>query len=150
MNRDQLIIGFGVCMFGAMAVTFVTKAGDLNPPVGAIQSTMTNLQDIQTSLDNIGAAVNVPTPAWDVIAANAGPVETTPVVGSGVIHAIIFHGGGECMLRPDGTTVGIFQAPGGTSTKYVLDIRYETGISIKDYESVGADLTFLYRADPTP
>jgi hypothetical protein len=148
MNREQLVIGIGACLFGAMAVTFVTKAGDLSPPVGAIQSTMSNLQDIQTSLDNIGAAVNVPTPTWEYIYVTG--TSASAISGSGILHTVVVAQGLPLLYDFDTGPVLVnpmFKVPVGTAE---LDVRYENGITVNHDEGGSFSALLIYRPDPAP
>lgn len=154
MTRNQLVGGMAVCAAGALLVAVVGRAGDLNPPAGAVQPTMSNLQDIQTSLDNIGIAVGVPTPAWEykTVTVTGGGEHTFDLEPtSGVLHRVIFTDSpaqevlisdtnpvvtGPLMLKLDPTV----------RHNVLLDVRFENGLFVTGQCTV----TFLYRLDPTP
>ncbi len=158
--RTNHLIGVGVVFTGVALAVALVRAGDLNPPAGPVAPTMTDLQDIQTSLDNIGAAVNVPTPAWDyAFASFCCGGDNVLVTGSGVLHAVLVT---AADTTGTGVSVRIFDSTSGPTTQIAtaatsplpssawipLNVRFENGLNLVNISTDTARATVFYRLDP--
>ena len=147
MNGKQLMIGAVVFAAGALLVAWSGRAGDLNPPAGPITETMTNLQDLKTSVDAIGMALNVPTPTWDSVWVEGGTSNNNIVNGSGVIHAFLVSGIGTFKLYTNDLLILQMELY-SESQLVTLDVAYVNSFGAFTQSNVTA--TVLYRPDPAP
>lgn len=155
MSSNRLIVAAVVC---GMGLVLSLGLGPIDPPPGPVSPTGKTLQQIHDRIGEVGAASACDCGPW--LSTTTPNVLDTPVelvAGSGLIHAVIIPDAHGIKIL---SGVGVNEildlaipSPGGPSRKpekYVLNIRYENGLSVKRVPVGGFDssrCTILYRPD---
>jgi hypothetical protein len=153
LRLGGVVLCAGLCV-GALAVW--SRAGDLVPPEGPIGSTMVTLQDVKTSLDAIGQALNVPTPTWHATATIVAENEEVIVLsGTGVIHDFTVTSFDlvptGALLIVDGIEVIWVNADERDTSSVTLNIRYNSEVRVRGQRASVASTAVRYRPDgPSP
>ncbi len=152
MKKTSIVVLFAVaatCLGGFAWV----RAGDLNPPAGAIEPTLRTLQEIYNRIGELNGQDGCACGPWQsLVTPNVGTTTTSLLSGNGFVHAVIVKEGRgiEFLSNGDSTIIADLSTPAGSPTsQFVLNIRYENGLSFRAINGAnGSDrCTVLYRAD---
>jgi hypothetical protein len=117
---------------------------------------MVTLQDVKTSLDAIGQALNVPTPTWHATATIVAENEEVIVLsGTGVIHDFTVTSFDlvptGALLIVDGIEVIWVNADERDTSSVTLNIRYNSEVRVRGQRASVASTAVRYRPDgPSP
>ena len=150
-SRPTALVIFATACATLLGAQLITRAGDLNPPDGPIQPTMSTLDEINDRLDLIvGNSTIVPrypeSLVWQSAATNW---ETLIESGDGTIESAVISNNAPVVLR-DGTGTILFEFPqvGPETHQYALGFRYRNGLQAKRNSTSSALLNLIYRPDP--
>ncbi|NOT01355.1 MAG: hypothetical protein HOP29_12085 [Phycisphaerales bacterium] len=138
-----------------LAAAWLTSAGPLTPPAGAVSSTMHTLDEIYNAVNQ----VNQCGCSWDsqVISTGGSPVVAVPGGTAGVLHAVVLRTTGNSLIYYFQNSTGTaellelqgtdFNNGGDGSKVLVVDMRFGDGLRISSGGGTPAPFTILYKLD---
>ena len=140
----------GVVLIGL--VSWSAIAGQLSPPPGPLSATGHTLDEIYDKIDELVATSGFENGPWDsLVTGTLGGTPTQLIPGSGILHAVIMcEGRGLEFYSTNGTVyiADLIAGPGGSHQRYVLDIPFDGGLSVRLIPGFGSSsrCTLLYKS----
>ena len=157
MRHANLLATLCVCVTVIITASLLARAGDLNPPAGAIQPSMHTLDEIYGKVQALPQVFPLCRETWEAgyVKTLSNSLQVTEVAsGSGMLHSIVISpitsGFCQAEIIVDGQTLLVCQSD-TTPETIVFDTRYSTNIGVKRGQAlVAANVTVFYRPDPQP
>ena len=154
MRRNPLLISIPVCAVILIAGSWITKAGDLNPPPGPIAPTGVTLADLQTEIQSLaaqGSCCNRPIGGyWKVIPSAFAAIGTDIVTESGVLHRVQSTAPNNFSVQLSDVNGEVFTFKANLSSEFVeVNLRFEGRLRVTTPGSTGTGTPFqiIYSID---
>ena len=137
MRPFNLLATLCVCATVIITAGLIAKAGDLNPPAGAIQPSMHTLDEIYNEVAGLPNVFPWCGGTWEAsrVQTVANSLQVTEVdLGSGILHSIVISpitsGFTQAEIIVDGQTLLVCQSD-TTPETIIIDTRYSSSLGIK-------------------